>query len=133
MRLLDGSIYFLDEISNLHGLANLIRDHEKTSLLDFLIRSMPRMTQRNLSLVAFSAGPMFLSRKAIRGLILPSGGSLSGGRFLGDGEAIDAEVGTDAVDDEQRPAEVYDHGEDEVCAEIPQFDFRAHGWQAKGG
>ena len=44
-----------------------------------------------------------------------------GCRARGDGEAIDAEVRADAVDDENSPAEVDDDGEEEVSAEVVEF------------
>ena len=37
-------------------------------------------------------------------------------RLSSDGQTVDAQVGTDAVDDQKSPTEVGYHGEDEVCS-----------------
>ena len=75
---------------------------------------------------------MLLAQRAVRGnLVLVE--TLVRRRFVRDGEAPDAQVGADAVDHEERPAEVDDHGEGRVGAQVPQFRDGADGWETESG
>ncbi len=46
---------------------------------------------------------------------------------MGDGQAGDPQIGTDAVDDQKRPAEIGDQGEGQVTSQVPQFHRWGHG------
>lgn len=52
------------------------------------------------------------------------------GGLRGDGQAVDAEIGADAGDDEEGPAEVRDDGEDEVGAQVPELGVGADSGEA---
>lgn len=54
-------------------------------------------------------------------------------RLSGNSQAVDAKVVADTIYDQERPASVYYRGEDEVEAEIPQFEVGRHGTEGCTG
>ena len=76
---------------------------------------------------------LLLRRGSISPAALPNPGALTRSRLCGNGETVDAQISADAIDDQERPTEIDDHGEDQVRAQVPEFDAGGDGRETDAG